>query len=47
MKLKCAEESVEENKNSCVKMLNELEDLERLRQKVHVNFIIDIELIVN
>lgn len=47
MKLKCAEDSFEENKNSCVKMLNELEDLERLRQKVHVNFIIDIEIIIN
>lgn len=37
MKLKCAEESVEENKNSCVKMLNELEDLDRIRQKAHTN----------
>lgn len=36
-KLKCAEESVEENKNGCVKMLNELEDLERVRQEAHSN----------
>lgn len=27
-------------------MLNELEDLERVRQEVHFNFIIDIELIL-
>nr|XP_034333155.1 uncharacterized protein in xynA 3'region-like [Crassostrea gigas] len=36
-KLKCAEETVEENKNGCVKMLNELEDLERIRQEAHSN----------
>lgn len=27
-------------------MLNELEDLERVRQEVHFNFIIDIEVIL-